>query len=892
MIINNINITAFGKLKDIHIDFTNGLNVIYGDIESGQATIIQFIKMMFYGASAIDENSDILNNERLKYRPLDGFDNPMGGSIEFSFNDISYRIERVFNNSNENDIITLYNTTDNIQLDTAGETSLGKIFFGMNKDFLERSIFIDEFNAPSIDDNSAQKLLNIISSYAEDVSADMVKSRLNTAKETYLSKSGKIGILDKNKETISSLYEDIKSAQDEESKKIQMQIEYEAVQDNRDEIIARYDELRRTLTIQQTMTEVNTLKNTVAKLDNLNSLNEEISNREKALTNENVIVNEEFIKNSIQKMNSIQQIGEMKNQYQSMVHRVKSELDSMTEHLNTAYEEEHRLYDEAKEQIEFTNGHINNLNKAINDKKQQMVELSEKIKDADVNFRVIDEQVKSKKQLDQQRLDIAQQQLEDARQPIVYSNPTSLSSFKMLAVIICVLGILLTLTINLWCMLVIGMGLIMTLITFFDKNNTSKKGAAKYQRIDEVAVSKANENIQKVRHDIEIEQYSLNKKQREAKKQLNMLKLNEEQLVAEVEKYQDQIKILQKNLEYWNTQKNDTEAIFSEEQSKVDLKQKELNTIFENISNSEENLYNAQNDVLKYVSQFKTCSTLTEVTSLINSLNSELENIKNLKNKADYQAEVLKSETNGQSYEVLKEKLTDITADFIEMCGKENPEPMSISELSKLKAEIDDCQFSLNMQNADLSYINTDIKSKFRNRTCVTEIEHDINHIEREIVKQEKFCHSLDLANEALQQSIDEIKGYNVTLNEMTSNIFNQIIDESYESLAITQTLNLATQYDDSINSWKYLTKGTIEQAYLSLRLGVSQMVSNTYFDEPLPILLNDAFIQHNQEKMSKDIEFLNNYSNYCQLVVFTCNKNIYDTIQEKNTSAKLVELV
>lgn len=892
MIINNINITAFGKLKDIHIDFTNGLNVIYGDIESGQATIVQFIKMMFYGASAIDENSDILNNERLKYRPLDSFDNPMGGSIEFSFNDISYRIERVFNNSNENDIITLYNTTDNIQLDTGKGNSLGKMFFGMNKDFLERSIFIDEFNAPSIDDNSAQKLLNIISSYAEDVSADVVKSRLNTAKETYLSKSGKIGILDKNKETIASLYEDIKSAQDEESKKIQMQIEYEAVQDNRNEIIARYDELRRTLTIQQTMTEVNTLKNTVAKLDNLNSLNEEISNREKALTNENVTVNEEFIKNSIQKMNSIQQIGEMKNQYQSMVHRVKSELDSMTEHLNTAYEEEHRLYDEAKEQIEFTNGHIDNLNKAITDKKQQMVELSEKIKDADVNFRVIDEQVKAKKQLDQQRLDIAQQQLEDARQPIVYSNPTSLSSFKMLAVIICVLGILLTLTINIWCMLVIGMGLIMALITFFDKNNTSQKGSAKYQRIDEVAVSKANENIQKVRHDIEIEQYSLNKKQREAKKQLNMLKLTEEQLIAEVEKYQDQIKILQKNLEYWNTQKNDTEAIFFEEQSKVNLKQKELNTILENISNSEENLYNAQNDVLKYVSQFKTCSTLTEVTSLINSLNSELENIRNLKNKADYQAELLKSETNGQSYEVLKEKLTDITADFIEMCGKENPEPMSISELSKLKAEIDDCQFSLNMQNADLSYINTDIKSKFRNRTCVTEIEHDINHIEREIVKQEKFCHSLDLANEVLQQSIDEIKGYNVTLNEMTSNIFNQIIDESYESLAITQTLNLATQYDGSINSWKYLTKGTIEQAYLSLRLGVSQMVSNTYFDEPLPIFLNDAFIQHNQEKMSNDIEFLNNYSNYCQLVVFTCNKNIYDTIQEKNTSAKLVELV
>jgi len=893
LIIKSIDIVAFGKLKNFHVDFSKNLNVIYGDVENGQATIIDFIKMLFYGATSLEEDHDTFTNERLKYRPYDSDnDTNMGGSIDFIFNEKVHRLHRTFKDCNLNDIVTLSNLTDNVQLDIGDEHQVGKILLDMNLQSFERSMFIDNINFNIADEKATQKLMNIISSYDENTSAHMVKTRLSNAKESYLSKSGKIGILDKNKATLTSLYEDINSAQAEESQKLRMQMEYQAVQENRDEIVARYDELRKTLTIQQTMSEVNALKSTVAKLDDINKLQKELNTRKDALTNENVTINDEFIKNAQQKFNTMQQIGEMKNQYQSNVYKVKTELETMTETLNTSFTEERELFDEAVEQIEFTNGHIKNLDKAIADKNTELEKLSESIKDADINFRVIDEQVKAKKVLDQERLDIAQQQLVDARQPVTYSNPTSSKTFLMWGGIIVALGILLTLTVNPWCLLVIGIGIVMAIINLFDKQNVSKKGSAKYQRVDEVAITKANENIQNVRHDIEIEQYSINKKLREAQKQLNLLKLNQEQLLADCDKFKDQRNTLIKNLDYWKNQKVETEAIFSSEQAKVDKKKNELSTLMENISNSEESFYKAQNDIIQYMSAFKPCSSINDVNNLIVSLNTELQNIKTLQSKIEYQSEVLKSETNGQSYDELKEKLTDITADFIEMCGRENPEPMSVAELSKLKAEIDDCQFSLNMQNADLSHIDTDMRAKFRNRTCVTAIEHTINHLERDIVKQEKFCHSLDLAYEVLDQSIEELQQYMPEFNQKTSNIFNQLSDSSYESLAITTTLDMAIQHNESLADWKYLSNGTIEQSYLSLRLGVSQMISNSSFATSLPVFLNDDFIQYDNENVLKGINFLLEYSNTSQTIMFTCHKNVFDTIKQNDIPSMLIALV
>ena len=63
MIINKIHVDAFGALKDLTLELTDGLNIIQGENESGKSTLSAFIKFIFYGLDT---------KERVKYFPWDG----------------------------------------------------------------------------------------------------------------------------------------------------------------------------------------------------------------------------------------------------------------------------------------------------------------------------------------------------------------------------------------------------------------------------------------------------------------------------------------------------------------------------------------------------------------------------------------------------------------------------------------------------------------------------------------------------------------------------------------------------------------------------------------------------------------------------------------------------
>ena len=70
MKINKIYINAFGGLKDLTLDLSDGLNVVFGENEQGKTTLLEFIKAMFYGTGKKTQN--IGSSTRIKYAPMDG----------------------------------------------------------------------------------------------------------------------------------------------------------------------------------------------------------------------------------------------------------------------------------------------------------------------------------------------------------------------------------------------------------------------------------------------------------------------------------------------------------------------------------------------------------------------------------------------------------------------------------------------------------------------------------------------------------------------------------------------------------------------------------------------------------------------------------------------------
>lgn len=94
MLIKKITIHNFGKIHNRTFDLSEGINVLYGENESGKTTVHTFIKGMLYGIPR--QRGRAAANDI--YRTYEPWENPgeYGGTIWFEAGGMSYRLTRNF----------------------------------------------------------------------------------------------------------------------------------------------------------------------------------------------------------------------------------------------------------------------------------------------------------------------------------------------------------------------------------------------------------------------------------------------------------------------------------------------------------------------------------------------------------------------------------------------------------------------------------------------------------------------------------------------------------------------------------------------------------------------------------------------------------------------------
>lgn len=228
MKIDSIYISAFGKFENKTFDFTDGLNLIYGENEDGKTTIINFIRMMFYGSS-VKSNEPIYSNPRKKYAPRS--DKAMAGSIDFTVGNRKYRIERIFKATNAADKINVTDLSTGEISSFTGKDDLGKRFIGLSADAADRSIFLMGKGAisenPLAQDELNSRLSNLADTGIEDLSVEAVTGRLEKARNLIMTKTGRGGKLIKDKEKLDELTLQLSSAKiaEQERKELSLSIE-------------------------------------------------------------------------------------------------------------------------------------------------------------------------------------------------------------------------------------------------------------------------------------------------------------------------------------------------------------------------------------------------------------------------------------------------------------------------------------------------------------------------------------------------------------------------------------------------------------------------------------------------------------------------------------------
>lgn len=213
MIINRVYIKNFGGISDREYILSDGLNVIFGENESGKSTFLSFIRFIFYGAKK-SRAKDL--SFRDKYMPWSGED--MCGEVEFTLNGTEYSLSRRVSATGRKKDVTFINKTTGDTVAVSDADEVGPELFKMSEESFLKTLFLGAEGAQiSADGELLSKISNVAQSGDEKVSYQAVCDEINNmianlsssrrSKAIIPTLEKQLEVLENKKEQAQNLYE-------------------------------------------------------------------------------------------------------------------------------------------------------------------------------------------------------------------------------------------------------------------------------------------------------------------------------------------------------------------------------------------------------------------------------------------------------------------------------------------------------------------------------------------------------------------------------------------------------------------------------------------------------------------------------------------------------------
>lgn len=271
-----------------------------------------------------------------------------------------------------------------------------------------------------------------------------------------------------------------------------------------------------------------------------------------------------------------------------------------------------------------------------------------------------------------------------------------------------------------------------------------------------------------------------------------------------------------------------------------------------------------------------------EGLDILDGLERELDEISRLQVKIDSQTEIISEEFNGKTLEEIELEIKAKENELLKVTQGETPAAVGEEEIERINAEIKKTTIDFQIANDAYIKMDADVKNMCRNKKNVSQVEDEISQVKKEIDDLEEYYGYLDLAQSTLSEAFIEIRqSFGPMLNNKTAQIFNRLTDGKYQNVVISRNFDITVKdvHNSDLHDWKYLSSGTIDQAYLALRIAVSDLILNK--DEGLPLMLDDIFVQYDDTRAKQGVNFIVDYANEnehsSQIILFTCHKRIVD---------------
>lgn len=225
MKIENLKVNGFGKLENKEIEFSDGINVISGQNESGKSTLLKFITCMFYGASK-NKNGKLIPDFE-KYKPWKTEE--YSGRISYKLdNGEKYEIYREFKKKSP----IIYNETkDDISKKYQIDKNKENTFFIDQTGITEENFFATSVSeqenvklSNTMKNAVIQKLSNLVTTGNENISYKKAIDKLNKKQLEEVGSQRSSGRpINQVEEEIEQIEEERKTIENYQTKKYQVE---------------------------------------------------------------------------------------------------------------------------------------------------------------------------------------------------------------------------------------------------------------------------------------------------------------------------------------------------------------------------------------------------------------------------------------------------------------------------------------------------------------------------------------------------------------------------------------------------------------------------------------------------------------------------------------------
>jgi uncharacterized protein YhaN len=170
------------------------------------------------------------------------------------------------------------------------------------------------------------------------------------------------------------------------------------------------------------------------------------------------------------------------------------------------------------------------------------------------------------------------------------------------------------------------------------------------------------------------------------------------------------------------------------------------------------------------------------------------------------------------------------------------------------------------------------------------QVERDMKEARERISEMALQYKALNVAIEVMNEAIDELNTeFGPALNVATGKILSAITNGAYRNALVSKELDISVKDGAFYRPSEFLSSGSIDQVYLSLRLALCDVAMKGA--SPPPAFLDDVLMQYDDERAESCLRFLNQYSKERnrQMLLFTCHGDLVEKAERAGIPVRAI---